>query len=302
MCFTVTFSWSCSLFPIATRFLRSQLILINILDAPTFVWNSPENPEAAQGNEHMQTINLINTCRDSGCHDIVHLTRALEVSPFVLVQRGAYILMLQTAWHPSMCSFWISWHHLLQIGSGQPNCVHLSRPVICCPLTTPIVTIMSSLERLQSATTFQSSTDTFDFVTAAPSVPQVDPTLMPHISAFYIINKVLDYAHKYGWIELSHNFRFINLGKGGAAHGRRPRTDECRIRAGRSTRISLRYPGIFALWFHDMWLMFVWDLQSVHMIWTLTSPQRNGAFKKHILMHEYFTRGGTGRRASRDPR
>lgn len=67
------------------------------------------------------------------------------------------------------------------------------------------------------------------------------------ISAFYIINKVLDYAHKYGWIELSYNFRFINLGKGGAAHGRRPRIDECRIRAGRSTRISLRYPGLFAL-------------------------------------------------------
>ncbi|SJL17912.1 uncharacterized protein ARMOST_21481 [Armillaria ostoyae] len=69
----------------------------------------------------------------------------------------------------------------------------------------------------QSATTSQSSDDTFDY----PYDTTLGPTGGSNIdaartNAFYIINKVHDYAYKYGWTETSYNFQNSNFGKGGA--------------------------------------------------------------------------------------
>ncbi|KAK0437415.1 hypothetical protein EV421DRAFT_1715275, partial [Armillaria borealis] len=41
-----------------------------------------------------------------------------------------------------------------------------------------------------------------------------------HTNTFYIIDKVYEYAYKYGWTEVSYNFRSDGLSKGGTSHGR----------------------------------------------------------------------------------
>ncbi|SJL08867.1 uncharacterized protein ARMOST_12239 [Armillaria ostoyae] len=71
----------------------------------------------------------------------------------------------------------------------------------------------------QSATTPESSPDTFDY----PYNLTIGPTEGGNLdairtNAFYIINKVHDFAYKYGWTEASYNFQRDNFGKGGA-HG-----------------------------------------------------------------------------------
>ncbi len=69
----------------------------------------------------------------------------------------------------------------------------------------------------QSVTILESSPDTFDY----PYNVTIGPTEGGNLdairtNAFYIINKVHDFAYKYGWIEASYSFQTNNSGKGGA--------------------------------------------------------------------------------------
>ncbi|SJL08898.1 uncharacterized protein ARMOST_12272 [Armillaria ostoyae] len=69
----------------------------------------------------------------------------------------------------------------------------------------------------QSATTSEPSPDTFDY----PYNLTIGPTEGGNLdairtNAFYIINKVHDFAYKYGWTEASYSFHTDNFGKGGA--------------------------------------------------------------------------------------
>ncbi|KAK0439148.1 Fungalysin metallopeptidase-domain-containing protein [Armillaria borealis] len=71
----------------------------------------------------------------------------------------------------------------------------------------------------QSTTTPESSPDTFDY----PYNLTIGPTEGGNLdairtNAFYVINKVHNFAYKYGWTEASSNFQTDNFGKGGA-HG-----------------------------------------------------------------------------------
>ncbi|KAK0467497.1 Fungalysin metallopeptidase-domain-containing protein [Armillaria novae-zelandiae] len=140
----------------------------------------------------------------------------------------------------------------------------------------------------QSATTFESSTDTFDY----PYDTTLGPTGGSNIdaartNAFYIINKVHDYAYKYGWTEASYNFQDSNFGKGGAEGDR--------------VLMSVQDPGGT----NNANFATPPDGQSGTCrmyIWTLTTPNHDGALQNDIIVHEFthgitnrLTGGGTGR-------
>ncbi|KAK0431441.1 Fungalysin metallopeptidase-domain-containing protein [Armillaria borealis] len=140
----------------------------------------------------------------------------------------------------------------------------------------------------QSATTFQSSADTFDY----PYDTTLGPTGGSNIdaartNAFYIINKVHDYAYKYGWTETSYNFQNSNFGKGGAEGDRVLMSVQD---SGGTNNANFATPP---------------DGQSGTCrmyIWTLTTPNRDGALQNDIIVHEFthgitnrLTGGGTGR-------
>ncbi|KAK0184108.1 Fungalysin metallopeptidase-domain-containing protein [Armillaria mellea] len=140
----------------------------------------------------------------------------------------------------------------------------------------------------QTATTSESSADSFDY----PYNTTIGPTNGSNIdaartNAFYIINKVHDYAYKYGWTETSYNFQNSNFGKGGAEGDR--------------VLMSVQDPGGT----NNANFATPPDGQSGTCrmyIWTLTTPNRDGALQNDIIVHEFthgitnrLTGGGTGR-------
>ncbi|KAK0462282.1 Fungalysin metallopeptidase-domain-containing protein [Desarmillaria tabescens] len=140
----------------------------------------------------------------------------------------------------------------------------------------------------QSATTSQSSNTTFDY----PYDITLGPTNGSNIdaartNAFYIINKVHDYAYKYGWTETSYNFQADNFGKGGA-QGDRVLMGVQDSSGTNNANFATPPDG---------------QSGTCRMyIWTLTTPQRDGALQNDIIVHEFthgitnrLTGGGTGR-------
>ncbi|KAK0439144.1 Fungalysin metallopeptidase-domain-containing protein [Armillaria borealis] len=140
----------------------------------------------------------------------------------------------------------------------------------------------------QSATTSESSPDTFDY----PYNLTIGPTEGGNLdairtNAFYIINKVHDFAYKYGWTEASYNFQTDNFGKGGAQGDRVLMSVQD---ASGTNNANFATPP---------------DGQSGTCrmyIWTLTTPNRDGGVQNDIVVHEFthgitnrLTGGGTGR-------
>ncbi|KAK0449001.1 Fungalysin metallopeptidase-domain-containing protein [Desarmillaria tabescens] len=140
----------------------------------------------------------------------------------------------------------------------------------------------------QSATTSESSTNTFDY----PFNVTIGPTEGSNIdavrtNAFYIINKVHDFVYKYGWTEASYNFQTDNFGKGGAEGDRVLMSVQD---SSGTNNANFATPP---------------DGQSGTCrmyIWTLTTPNRDGAVQNDIVVHEFthgitnrLTGGGTGR-------
>ncbi|KAK0505570.1 Fungalysin metallopeptidase-domain-containing protein [Armillaria luteobubalina] len=132
----------------------------------------------------------------------------------------------------------------------------------------------------QSSTTSSSSPNTFSY----PYNTTLGPTNGSNIdaartNAFYIINKVHDYAYKYGWTEASYNFQNSNFGRGGAEGDR--------------VLMSVQDPGGT----NNANFATPPDGQSGTCrmyIWTLTTPNRDGALQNDIIVHE-FTHGITNR-------
>ncbi|KAF5309720.1 hypothetical protein D9611_014433 [Ephemerocybe angulata] len=119
-----------------------------------------------------------------------------------------------------------------------------------------------------------------------------DPTLASNIAAsttnaFFIINTMHDIWYKYGFTESAFNFQSNNLGKGGKQNDR----VQISVQDGSGTNnANFATPP---------------DGQSGQcrmFIWTLTTPNRDGAMENDIIIHEYthgltnrMTGGGTGR-------
>ncbi|KAK0201228.1 Fungalysin metallopeptidase-domain-containing protein [Desarmillaria ectypa] len=139
----------------------------------------------------------------------------------------------------------------------------------------------------QSTTTSESSTNTFDYpfnVTVSPSEGgNIDAV---RTNAFYVINKVHDFVYKYGWTEASYNFQTDNFGKGGAQGDRVLMSVQD---SSGTNNANFATPP---------------DGQSGTCrmyIWTLTTPNRDGAVQNDIVVHEFthgitnrLTGGGTG--------
>ncbi|KAK0231867.1 Fungalysin metallopeptidase-domain-containing protein [Armillaria nabsnona] len=106
-------------------------------------------------------------------------------------------------------------------------------------------------------------------------------------NAFYIINKVHDFAYKYGWTEASYSFQTNNSGKGGA-QGDRVLMSAQDASGANNTHFATRPDG---------------QSGTCRMyIWTVTTPNRDGGVKNDIIVHEFthgimnrLTGGGTGR-------
>ncbi|KAF9458835.1 Fungalysin metallopeptidase-domain-containing protein [Collybia nuda] len=140
-----------------------------------------------------------------------------------------------------------------------------------------------------SSTTGQSSA-TLNFIypqnaTAAPTT--TGNVNAARVNAFYLGNSLHDIAYRYGFTESAFNFQTNNFGKGGAQNDRV--TISVQDSAGTNNADFSTPP----------------DGQSGHMrmfLWTLTSPQRDGALENDIVSHEFthgitnrMTGGGTGR-------
>ncbi|KAF8624152.1 hypothetical protein AX17_007214 [Amanita inopinata Kibby_2008] len=122
--------------------------------------------------------------------------------------------------------------------------------------------------------------------------PNQQPTTTQNIyasgtNAFYIVNTIHDYTHRYGFTEAAFNFQFNNFGLGGI--GNDPVTVSIQDPAGTNNAYFATPP----------------DGQSGHMsqfLWTLTSPPRDGALENDVVTHENthgvtnrLTGGGTAR-------
>ncbi|KAK0190071.1 Fungalysin metallopeptidase-domain-containing protein [Armillaria mellea] len=138
----------------------------------------------------------------------------------------------------------------------------------------------------QSAITSEPSPDMFDY----PHNLTIGPTEGGNLdairtNAFYIINKVHDFAYRYGWTEASYNFQTGNFGKGGAEGDRVLMSVQD---ASGTNNANFATPP---------------DLGTCRMyIWTLTTPNRDGGVQNDIVVHEFthgitnrLTGGGTGR-------
>ncbi|KAF9456503.1 Fungalysin metallopeptidase-domain-containing protein [Collybia nuda] len=125
-----------------------------------------------------------------------------------------------------------------------------------------------------------------------PQSPSTAPTTTANVNAarvnaFYLGNTMHDLAYRYGFNEASFNFQNNNFGEGGAQNDRV--TISVQDAAGTNNADFSTPP----------------DGQSGHMrmfLWTLTSPQRDGALENDIVVHEFthgitnrMTGGGTGR-------
>ena len=131
------------------------------------------------------------------------------------------------------------------------------------------------------ATTSQSGDGLiFDY----PADLSTDPTTRQNVDAarvntFYVVNTVHDIFYRYGFTEQAFNFQNNNFGKGGRGNDRV--TISVQDSAGRNNADMLTLP----------------DGQTGRMrmfLWTLTSPQRDGALENDIVLHEY-THGLTNR-------
>ncbi|KAK0241033.1 hypothetical protein EDD85DRAFT_948124 [Armillaria nabsnona] len=83
-------------------------------------------------------------------------------------------------------------------------------------------------------------------------------------NVFYVINKVHDYAYKYGWTEATYNFQSDNLGKGGTGDRKRPCNDE--------------HAGFEQQECHDA----TRDIRTIQILITL---QRDGTDAFQVLIH-----------------
>ncbi|KAF9057048.1 Fungalysin metallopeptidase-domain-containing protein [Panaeolus papilionaceus] len=140
-----------------------------------------------------------------------------------------------------------------------------------------------------SATSSQSSsTQNFVFTQDPSSAPTVQANVdAARTNAFYIVNSLHDITYKYGFTEAAFNFQTNNFGKGGS--GNDAVTISVQDSSG-TNNANFATPA---------------DGQPGKMrmyLWTLTSPQRDGALENDIVVHENthgisnrLTGGGTGR-------
>ena len=133
----------------------------------------------------------------------------------------------------------------------------------------------------QSSLTSQSSEGLvfeypINFTTAPTTTANVNGA---RVNAFYAGNSIHDILYRYGFTESAFNFQNNNFGKGGRGNDRV--TISVQDSAGRNNADMLTLP----------------DGQTGRMrmfLWTLTSPQRDGALENDIVLHEY-THGLTNR-------
>ncbi|KIJ54535.1 hypothetical protein M422DRAFT_240602 [Sphaerobolus stellatus SS14] len=141
----------------------------------------------------------------------------------------------------------------------------------------------------QTAVTTQSSTGlNFVFAYNTTAAPTVAANLdSARTNTFYIVNSIHDITYRYGFTEASFNFQNNNFGKGGKGN------DRVLISVQDSSGTNNANFATPA------------DGQSGTMrmfLWTMTSPQRDGAVENDIVAHENthgltnrVTGGGTGR-------
>ncbi|KAK0462289.1 Fungalysin metallopeptidase-domain-containing protein [Desarmillaria tabescens] len=99
-----------------------------------------------------------------------------------------------------------------------------------------------------------------------------DTTLCP-TNTFYIISKDHDYIYKYGWTEMSYNLQSKSFVKGGA-EGDRVLISVHDSSEMNNTNFATPPDG---------------QSGTCRMyIWTLTTPQRNGALRNDIIVHEFM--------------
>ncbi|KAJ8495564.1 hypothetical protein ONZ45_g12819 [Pleurotus djamor] len=169
------------------------------------------------------------------------------------------------------------------------------------------------------ATTPQPFSYTFN-PAAAPTVPA--NANLANVNAFYVVNIVHDFSYRYGFTEAAFNFQVNNFGKGGLGNDRitvavqnTAGTNNADFatppdgQSGRSVSSTL-VDGFFTVSpyvpsphrVRILLLMLAGLPNSVVFLWTLTSPQRDGALENDLLVHENthgitsrMTGGGTGR-------
>ncbi|KAF8636328.1 hypothetical protein AX17_003619 [Amanita inopinata Kibby_2008] len=133
-----------------------------------------------------------------------------------------------------------------------------------------------------------SATDNFSYVQDSNQQPTVSVNMnAARVNNFYLVNTVHDFTYRYGFTEAAFNFQQNNFGNGGLGNDRV--TASVQDSAGTNNADFSTPP----------------DGQSGHMrmfLWTLTSPERDGALENDIVVHENthgvtnrLTGGGTGR-------
>jgi extracellular elastinolytic metalloproteinase len=123
----------------------------------------------------------------------------------------------------------------------------------------------------------------YSYTTAPTTTSNIDAA---RTNAFYLVNTIHDTWYQYGFNEASYNFQNNNFGKGGSGN------DRVKVSVQDSSgtnNANFATPP---------------DGQSGQMrmfLWTLTSPQRDGAIENDIVTHEYthglsnrLTGGGSG--------
>ena len=139
-----------------------------------------------------------------------------------------------------------------------------------------------------SGTTAQSSSGQFVYTWSSTTAPTTTVNVdVARTNAFYVGNTIHDIAYRYGFTEAAYNFQKNNFGKGGSGNDR----VQISVQDSSGTNnANFATPP---------------DGQSGQMrmfLWTITSPQRDGAIENDIVIHEYthgitnrMTGGGTGR-------
>lgn len=126
--------------------------------------------------------------------------------------------------------------------------------------------------------------DLLTSTTTPPSVPPVEPISTPHAQMHSTSStksttmpagqkdRIISSTTVYGWEERPTGGDQVLMSK---QYSRRSN--------------NMTQPGYSPpLLFHDMELMFVWDLQDIRIIWTITTPQHDGALEDCILAHEWL--------------
>ncbi|KAF8601974.1 hypothetical protein BDV93DRAFT_474962 [Ceratobasidium sp. AG-I] len=136
-------------------------------------------------------------------------------------------------------------------------------------------------------TSQSSATNNYNYVQNAATAPTVSPNVdAARVNAFYVGNMIHDLTYRYGFTETKYNFQQNNNGLGGAQNDR----VQISVQDSSGTNnANFATPP---------------DGQVGQMrmfLWTITSPQRDGALENDIVTHEYghgisnrLTGGGTG--------